>query len=581
MHGFNGSFSARFSQGKRQNTREGLNFNYVNENIRVFGNVGYAHNQHRNDLYIYRRFRNEDQSIKSYFDQYSLLTGQANFLNGRTGIDYYLSEKTTIGANVSGMMRQRGSVSDVESALSDAGRVLDSTIVANNTLHNRFANLGANLNFRHDFKTGKLSADADYLNYESKTDQHFRNVTFLPDGTLAGEDQSRGFLPSDIDIYSFKADYSRPVWQDGTFETGYKTSISRTDNIADYRKIVDGTEIPDYDMTNHFKYDETIHAGYVNASKAFGRWALQLGLRLESTSSKGHQLGNPMRPESRFTRHYTNLFPTAYVQYKLDSLGSSQIVANYGRRINRPYYEDLNPFVSPLDKFTFYAGNPFLNPSFAQNYELSYRYKGYFSTTLSYGNTKDDINETIEITDGVYYSRPGNIGKSEVYSINANAEIPFAKWLTSTIYSELTHGRYKSRLYTETLDSSGTFWYVMVMNSFKFAKGWSAELSGTYQTDVVSSQFVLGARGNINVGIQKKILKGQGTVRLSGNDVFYGNIYTGTINNLRLTNATWVNKPDSRFVAVNFTYSFGKSFQIKSQHEATGADAEKNRVKEN
>jgi outer membrane receptor for Fe3+-dicitrate len=137
-------------------------------------------------------------------------------------------------------------------------------------------------------------------------------------------------LPADINIYSFKTDYALPLKNDGAFETGYKMSISKTDNIADYRDVVAGIQTPDFDMSNHFKYDETIHAAYVNFNVGFKRLNIQSGLRVEHTQSKGNQLGNMIKAASRFTKRYTNLFPTLYVQYKLDSIGNNQLVASYG-----------------------------------------------------------------------------------------------------------------------------------------------------------------------------------------------------------------------------------------------------------
>jgi len=92
--------------------------------------------------------------------------------------------------------------------------------------------------------------------------------------------------------------------------------------------------------------------------------------------------------------------------------------------------------------------------------------------------------------------------------------------------------------------------------------------------------FVLGARGAVNIGVKTKIMEGKGSLRFSVNDVFYGNINTGTINNLKLTDANWVNKPDTRYAALTFTYSFGNAFKPKNQYDATGADSEKNRVKD-
>lgn len=582
VKGFNGSVTSRFSQGKKGQTRQGLNLNYVNDKVRVFGNIGYANQNPVNDLYIFRRFKNEDLATKSLFDQNSLMERKVQSTNAKIGLDYYINDKSTFGIGFSGIIKNSDQKTNVRSVLSNASAVVDSTIVAYNKEKEKFKNGGINLNYRYDIDTlgTKLTTDFDYLRYSTETNQRFNNTIYQPDNSISNQDELLGKLPSKIDIYSFKTDYSHPLKNNGAFETGYKISISNTDNIADYRDVIDGVPTPNYDTSNHFQYKEIINAAYINYNTTYKRFTFQTGIRLENTYSKGNQLGNIEKPASQFKKSYTNLFPTIYVQYKLDSIGNNQLVANFGKRINRPYFQDLNPFISPLDKFTFYGGNPYLNPSFAYNYELSYRYKSLFSTTISYGNTKDDINETIEINEGIYYSRPGNIGKSEYYSINFTSDIVFYKWWKANFYSEITYSKFKSKLYTEDLNSSGTFWYFSANNSFTFSKNWSGEIGGNYQTDVVSSQFTLGARGGINLGVKTKILDGKGSLKFAVNDIFYGQINTGTINNLKLTDATWVNKPDSRFAALTFTYSFGKVFKTKEQHEASGADSEKNRVKD-
>jgi Outer membrane protein beta-barrel family len=579
--GFNGSATSRVSQGMRTNSRQGLNLNYLNSNIRLFGNIGYAFQNPINDLYIFRRFKNDDQSTKSLFDQYSFIENKIQTTNAKIGLDYFASDRTTFGIGFTGISKSSDQTSNVRSVLSNAASVINATIVADNSEKEKFKNAGINMNFRHDLDTigQKITVDVDYLNYDTETNQKFRNFIYEPDNSLRSQDELKGILPADINIYALKSDYSLPLKREGLFEAGYKASISKTNNIADYRDIINGNEVPNYDSSNQFKYDEIINAAYLNFNTSYKRFSIQTGLRLENTVSKGNQLGNPLKPASTFKRDYTNLFPTVYVQYKLDSIGTNQLVINYGKRINRPYFQDLNPFISPLDKFTFYAGNPFLNPSFANNYELSYRYKGFFSTTISYGDTKDDINETIEIDNEIYYSRPGNIGKSKYYSVNINADVPFTKWWSANVYSELTKSLYKSKLYTEDLNSSGTFWIFSMNNSFKFEKDWSAELNGNYQTDIVASQFVLLSRANVSFGVQKKVLQKKGTIKLAVNDIFFTNVNNGIIKNLRLTDANWTNRPDSRYVALTLTYSFGKSFQSKSQHDATGADSEKNRVK--
>lgn len=579
--GFNANLTSRVSQGKRSGNRQGFNFNYMNNKVRLFGNVGFAEQNPINDLFIFRKFKDNSGNATSLFYQNSFIDTKVQSKNARIGLDYYVSDKTTIGIGLSGILRNNNQNSDVASEITDANSVLDSSIIAYNKQKQKFKNGGVNFNFRHELDSlgQRLTVDVDYLKYDTAAKQTFNNYIYQPDNTLSSQDELRGDLPSDIDIYSLKSDYTLPLKNGSTFEAGYKVSYTKTDNIADYRDVINGEEIPNYATSNHFKYDEIINAAYVNFNTNYKRFSFQTGLRVENTESKGNQLGNIEQPASKFKRNYTNLFPTIYVQYKLDSIGDNSLVINYGRRINRPYFQDLNPFVSPLDRFTFYSGNPFLNPSFANNYELSYRYKSIFSTTLSYGASTDDINETIEINDGIYYSRPGNIGKSEFFSLNASLQLELNKWWSTNIYNEVTHTRYKSKLYTEDLESSGTFWSINVNNSFKFQKGWSAELSGNYHTDIISAQFVILSRSSINIGVQKKILQDKATIKLSGNDIFYSNLNNGIIRNLQNTEANWRNKLDSRFVALTFTYSFGKSFAPKKQYDANGAESEKNRVR--
>lgn len=579
--GFNANLTSRFSQGKRSGHRQGMNFNYMENKIRVFGSVGYAQQNPINDLFIFRKFKDSNGNTNSLFYQNSFIESKVKSINARIGMDYYASDKTTIGFGVSGILRSSNPYSDVNSDVTDANSVLDSSIVANNRQRQEFKNGGINLNLRHELDSlgQKITFDADYLKYDTSSEQIFKNYIYQPDNSLSSQDELRGSLPSNINIYAFKSDYTLPFKNGSTFESGYKVSYTQTDNIADYRDVINGEEIPNYNTSNHFKYDEIINAAYVNFNTNYKRFGIQTGLRVENTESRSHQLGNIEQAASKFKKNYTNLFPTVYIQYKLDSIGNNQLAVNYGRRINRPYFQDLNPFISPLDKFTFYSGNPFLDPSFANNYELSYRYKGILSTTLSYGSSKDDINETIEINDGIYYSRPGNIGKSEFFSLNANLQLPFTRWWSANAYSEVTHTRFKSKLYTEDLNTSGTFWYFSMNNSFKFNKGWSAELSGTYQTDMVSSQFVLLSRSNINIGVQKKLLQDKATIKLTANDIFYSNMNNGIIKSLQNTEANWTNKYDSRFIALTFTYSFGKSFAPKNQYNSNGAENEMNRVK--
>jgi hypothetical protein len=579
VKGFNGGVNLSYTQGYYGKTTNGLNFTYRDNKVNLFGNLSYNTTNGFSDLDINRYFFT-DEGLPNYnFLQNSFIRRKSKSYNSKFGVDYYASEKTTFGIVVNGLVNP-GDVNTLNTSrfLSVAGTP-DSTIVALNREHRNFKNGSANLNYRHQYdkKGRELTVDADYLRYQSKLAQSFNNTGYLPGGDLTTHDLLNGDLPSNINIWSAKTDYTHPLNNGVKLESGLKSSYTKTDNVADYFYTNGGVTAPDYGKTNHFIYKEQINAGYLNASKDWKRISLQLGLRFENTISNGHQLGNVQKPDSSFKRNYNGLFPTAYIQYKLDSAGSHTISLNYGRRIDRPYYEDLNPFLSPLDKFTYYTGNPFLKPSYTDNLELSHTWKN-ITTTLEYGRTTDDVNETIEIVDGIYYSRPGNLGKIINKGISVDASFDPTNWFNFHFYGRVTNIHSISDFYTGSLNTQGTYFFVRPILQFKLPKEWTTQIDGGYQSKITNAQFVASARGKVNAAITKKVSPAL-TMSLVVNDIFYTFKNGGDINNLANVKANYLNRGDSRTGVLSLSYRFGKTIAGLRKHDANGAEDEKNRVK--
>jgi hypothetical protein len=578
--GFNGGINLAYIQGKFAKTNNNLNLNYRSGKLNLFGNFSYNYGNSFTDLTINRHFFDAQGNLFSNFMQASYIRSRSNNYLAKIGADYYLSDKSTLGVNFTGLYNPANRNTPVTSLFTNAAGVLDSTVLAANSQHTLLRNGSANINYRHQFKKDgpQLSADLDYLNYYTNDRQSFDNSSFFADGTPKGNDLLTGSLPAHIDIYSAKADYEHPLSSGIKLSAGLKSSYTKTDNVADYFYTTGGTTSPDYGKTNHFLYKENINAAYLNASREFKRFSFQAGLRLENTVSDGHQLGNAQKADSSFRRNYTSLFPTFYMQYKADTAGLNVFSIDYGRRIDRPYYQDLNPFLNPLDKFTYYTGNPFLKPSFTNNIEISHTYHDRFTTTFSYSNTKDDVNETIEIVNGIYYSRPGNIGKSTVMTLSFDASFDPAKWLSIQLHTHATQIHSVSDFYTGTLDTKGTLYFVRPVFSFKTGKDWTLQLDGGYQTKVTSAQFVIQGRGRVNGAISKK-LSPAASLKLVVNDIFYTFQTHGAINNLANTTANWINRSDSRTAVLSLSYRFGKSIAGQRKHDANGAESEQNRVK--
>jgi hypothetical protein len=580
VKGFNGSVSVSYAQGAYPKTNNSVNFNYRSNNINLFGTTSFSAAHVFTDLDIERRIRNNDQTLKSVFAQNSFIRrfNRSNAL--KLGLDYYISKKSTLGVVVNGMINPSWNKTFNTSKLTNAHDILDSTITADNRTKSRFRNGSVNLNFRRQIDSlGKeLTMDLDFIRYNFNSSQFNRNTVYQPNNTISSADDLIGDLPSDISIYSYKVDYVHPLRKGARAEAGIKSSVTQTDNIADYSRTVNNVTTPDYEITNHFRYTESINAGYVNFSQEFNRFSMQAGLRLENTVSKGHQLGNIVKPDSSFKRTYTNLFPTVFVSYKFDSAARHQLTLSYGKRINRPYYRDLNPFVSQLDKFTFYVGNPFLQPQISNNIELSYIFNNKITLTAFANFISKEINETIELIGTTYYSRPGNLNKKVESGVTLNGTFKPAKWWTSVPNIAYIHLSVKSPLYTQQINTSGGFWDLSATNQFALSKTWSAELNGGYRSLITNGQFQLKAQWQMSAGVQKKVLKNKGSVKLNIRDMFYTRINYGVIRNLQNGEGKWRNAGDSRVVTLAFSYNFGKTTGNRKRHDSGGAQSEQNRV---
>lgn len=579
--GFHGNTVVSLQQGRYTRSNNSLNLNFNKNKVSLYANINGGFRNSFQDLNINRYYKNGENVRTSSFAQNSFIVKDGQSGNVKVGLDYYLSDKTTIGISAKGLLSKAGDQTDNTAFVRDANQSTINRVLADNNTDNFFNNGTLNVYLKQMLDTlgSVLTIDADYVVYHSGSDQLFKNFIYDRQDKLSYADIINGDIPSDIAIYAAKADYTKPLGTTSKFEAGLKTAFTKTDNEAIYTNTVDGITTPDYGLSNKFLYDEWIHAAYVNLNKKVGKVDLQLGLRAEATTLKGRQLGNVIQPDTSFTRTYTNVFPTFYASYQADSVGNHIWSFSFGRRIDRPFFQDLNPFISPLDKFTFYGGNPGLLPTYSNNFSLTHTFKNRINTSVNYGLTTDGINETLEIREGIYYSRPGNISTNHTLSLSVDGSTDISKWYRLNTYLELGHQIFESALYTEQLNASGTYFAANVTNSFQLGKGWNADIRGDYQSDVVYAQLLIKSFGTLNLAAQKKIIKDKGSLKLSLSDILYTRRADGIINNLKDTDADWNSRLDTRSATLAFSYRFGKSTSNKPKHNGTGSESEQRRVK--
>lgn len=577
--GFNGGITLSYGQGRYLRTNNSFSLNYRVNKINVFTTLGWSQNNSFQDLTINRYYYTPANQFSSAFLQKSYIKREHGGKSAKIGMDWYVSKKSTIGIVFSGFhnpsLTQTTNAANILAADSSVAALVSARAVSKNLWYNGSANI--NYTLKIDSLGKELTINADYIRYKSDHSQTLDNKTRATDGTLVNSLDLASSLPGDIDIKTAKIDYVNPFKHNNRLEFGVKTAFVSTDNTADFFDVANGTQTPNYTFSNRFLYNENNNAAYANYAQEWGKFAMQIGLRFESIRMHGNQLGNPLVSDSSFTRMYNSLFPTAYFSYNPDSLKHHQIGFSFGRRIDYPNYQDMNPFTYPMDAYTYYAGNPFLKPTFSYNFELTYSYKNVFSTTIDYSLVHNLINETNEQVNNIYYSRPGNYGNQTAYGISVSGEFNIFKWWGVQYYSELKNIGYNTTIYNQSLVGNRWYWYVGPAFKFIITPKFSAELAGSYQTRILSGQFLTIPVGQLRAGLAYKILKDKGSVKLNISDIVYTNQPGGDIRNIANSKANWKSRLDTRVLTLSFSYRFSKGKALNAR-QSGASDEEKQRV---
>lgn len=590
--GYSGSITSGYSQGNYVRFNEGLSFNYRYKKVNFFSNLNYNRNHRGEDLYILRNFRDvQTKNIKSIFDQQSAMENERQSYSAKIGLDYSLSKKTTVGFVLNGFYNPSLWQSHTNTMIYDPNGNLTDQTIAYSKNEEKWKSFSSNVNLRTTLDSAgqELTTDLDFVRYNAKSTQPLISAYYDNMGNLKQmPDTLNGNLPSDIKIYSGKIDYTKPLKKGAKFEAGVKSSYVRTDNNAEYDSLRSNINYLDSGRSNHFIYDENINAAYVNYSRPLGKkWSIQTGLRLENTIAKGRSLGYQYNTQTgkfepadvEFKRNYTQLFPTLYLQYSPSE--KNQFVLNYGRRIERPDYEDMNPFVHFLDRYTFEQGNPNLSPQFAHNVELSHTYKGFLTTTLNYTNTNNIIQQVIEQHEATNetFIKKANIAKLEQVGLAVSANFNVKKWWTMSLYGNVYNNRFTGVVNNENISIGITGFMTQVQQQFKWGKGWAAELSGFYRSKAVEGVIFIEPIMQINAGFSKQVLNNRGSIRLNFKDIFAGSVFKG-YSKYSNVDANFKDVNDNRTVGISFTYRFNKGkLKASGSRRQGGAGDEQNRVK--
>jgi outer membrane receptor protein involved in Fe transport len=571
--GLNGSITVSYGQGVYPKTNNSLVLNYRQGRVNTFLTYSLNDTKYLTNLYAYRQYFDDKKNVTAILQQPSYFTGTVINQTVKAGVDYTVTSRTTIGMAVSGTdIHRMGNNTATANWLRADGR-LDSAIVTKSRPENRFRNGAVNLNGRQVLdKKAELSADVDYLHYQMRLQQDFDNQLLAPGGY---EQIYRNNIPTTIDIFSAKADAVIGLGGDVSFNTGFKSSSSHTDNAATYQDWQGQQWVKDETLSNHFVYRENIQALYAAIEGKDGRWSYQGGLRYEYTAYTAHQSGNGTQPDSLVSRNYGSFFPSGSLSYKADTLNS--VTLTVGRRTDRPVYQNLNPFLFVINKYTYETGNPYLLPQYSWNVELSHQYGNWLTTGISYSRISNYFSQIFlsDTSKTILYYTQGNVGRVYNLGLSVSVEASPVRWWSMALTAVMNHKQLRG-FDGNTYASTITQLSANINNQFSFGKGYMGEVSGFYTTRARNDiQELLYPTGQASLGVGRTVMKKKGTIKLSYRDIFYTNAMEGLTSFPDATEYFKI-KRDSRVLTLSFILRFGKA--VKVTRHVDGASEEKERV---
>jgi len=577
--GTNGSANTGYVQGIYSKFNSGLNLNNRNKKMNVFANYNYNNGKNRMEIHL------KKEQFDTLFTQDNRIIFQNNTHGFKAGVDYFINAKSTFGAMVNGNIASND--------FSTAGPLyfiyvptgqLDHLLRATNNNNMKRNNVNTNLNYRYAVQGGQeLNIDADYGFFRIRSNQYQPNYYYQADGIT---EISRAIYdmmaPTDINIYSLKTDYEQN-WKKGRLGIGGKIGIVNTDNDFQRYNVYGTGKVLDTLKSNRFQYKENINALYVNYNRQFKEgFMIQFGLRAENTHSDGQSTGftklngSYMPYDSSFIRDYTDFFPSASVTF--NKKPANQWTISYSRRIDRPAYQDLNPFEFKLNEYTYMKGNTLLKPQYTNSFGLTNVYKFKLTTSVNYSHVKDifaQLPDTIERTKGFLTKK--NLATQDVGSLSLSYPFQY-KWYSFFAIMNSTYSHYTADFGggSRKVDQSVFALIYVMQNSFKLGKGWTGELNGLYISPSVWQGIIRSkTMGSVDLGLQKTLFAGKGTIKASVADIFK-TMKWGGYSNFAGVYSTFNGHGELPQFKLNFSYRFGSN-EVKAARQRKSAIDEENK----
>ncbi len=567
--GFNGSIDAIV--GNPDNFGLAANINYRHKKINFFINYGFAYRKQIGTSSLHQEVYTGNET--AILDQSNRFIYEMLNNNIRGGIDLFLGDNSILTGSYlyrglrgirHSTLRYRDFLNSTANPIGNSRRTQDEEEDEPNSEYS--------LIYKRTFegKGHELIAEAKFLDNRETSDQDFNEFQYENDGTEIIQDR---LFQKSINIesekqYLVQLDYTRPFAQSGKMEAGLRSSLREMANDFWVRQLdEDGNYFVVNGLDNVFYYDERITAAYAILGNKTGRFSYQAGLRSEWTDIETVlEETNETNP-----RDYYNLFPSAHLTYDIGHENSVQV--SYSRRIRRPTYNDLSPFVTFSDRRNYFAGNPNLDPEFSDVYEIGFIRNfqlGSFSSSVYNRRTVDRI-ERIRTVDeeGIATTLPQNLLSETAYGVEFSTTLDITKWWKWDANFNFFHADINGSNIVDDYQNTTYSWFARQTSKFSLPQGIELQLRTNYEAPQKTVQGRRKALYYADFSASKDVLKGRGTVNLNIMDLFNSRRMR-MISEGEIFYSELQNQFRKRQVNLTFSYRINRAKAVrKQQREAT------------
>jgi iron complex outermembrane recepter protein len=559
LQGLSGQVNTSTATGSKYTG--GTTLNYHNNGIHLFSNYAYQ----------YREIWEENESFRENFTGLaSPILNQNYFTTNyrqshvlRSGVEFDLGNDQDLRLFSNLNFRSRDRNRQYELRNMNSGRSIDSLIVRDLSEDQSSSNYEFGMNF---FKGGNdrqnnLSMQLSYAFGSQDRVEYFDQRFFDPDlNEVPGRRSDQIYeRPLDNNLFLFQLDYEMPLSEVMEIEAGLRSTI-RNDNreqIFSQFDFANQRYVQDDVITDRFEYNQQIYAGYLIFTNRWGRLGYQAGLRAEQTYTSSFHPGNDETNGGR----YFSLFPSLFLNYELGE--NHDIQANYSRRIRRPGIWNLMPLINAQDLMNLRIGNPNLDPSITDNYEVSHirSWENYMITSSIFHRTTRNALTRVFI---LHEDRASMVTWTNAHT-NYSTGLELVNYFdisnnyNSTITANFFHRSITGESNGESFSNSNYSWTLSMLGNFRIPQLFNVQVMGNYHGPRIIPNGKIEPVFALNLGLRRNILDQQGTISLNFSDIFNTRMFSLETMNSDFYQHRQFNN-ESRIITLSFTYRF-RGFQ--------------------